>query len=146
MVTETRNQQFKRYKEEVDYIIGEVLDQEDNSDIHRALQKYNYKNLMDMVSSSDSEINALDFIDDKGNVTELKKYDLAKVCLFRDFYHSCKQTGHTFSNIGDWKKITCEEYGELRTNAPTTSTPKPSNSTGNHSSGNHQATANTPIP
>ena len=90
MATETRSQRFKRYKEELDYIIGEVLDQEDNSDIHKALQKHNCKNLMDMVSSSDSEINALDFIDDKIDMTELKIYDLAKFYHFCDFYHSYK--------------------------------------------------------
>ena len=113
MTTETRNQRFKSYKEELEYNIGEVLDQEDDSGIHKALQKHKCENLIDLVSSSDSEINVLDFIDDKGDMTKLKIYDLAKVCLFRDFYHSCKQTGCTYSNIGDWKKIAPQEYDEF---------------------------------
>ena len=98
--------------EALDYIIGEVLDQDDDSDIHKALKKHKCKNLLDMVSLSDGEINALDFLDDTGDVIELKIFDLARVCQFRDFYHSCKKPGRVFNHIGDWKTITHEEFDE----------------------------------
>ena len=97
----------------LDYIISEVLDQEDDSNIHKALKQHKCKNLMDVVCLSDGEINALDFLDDTGDVIGLKIFDLARVRHFRDFYHSCKKIGRVFNNIGDWKTITREEFDEF---------------------------------
>ena len=82
MPVETHNQCHKRYKNELDHIIKEVLDQEDHSDIEKALKSHQFKNVLDLVSSTDGEINALDFIDENGDLIELKTYKLAKFCLF----------------------------------------------------------------
>ena len=85
MSVETRDQRHKRYKKELDHIIKEVLDQDDDSDIEKALKMHGCKNVLDIVSSTDSEINALDFINEKGDVTELTICESEKNSFFPRF-------------------------------------------------------------
>ena len=82
MATETRHQWRKWYKEEMDSVICDVLDQDNDSDIHKALEKHGCQSLIDIAMSSDGEINALDFLDEDGNIVELGIFNLAKVRLF----------------------------------------------------------------
>ena len=98
------------YKKKLDHIIKDVLDQEGDSDIEHAFKKHGYKCALDIFSANNSEIKALDFKDAAGDIMELKSFELAKIRIFREFYHSCKQEGRTFSNEGDWERITREEY------------------------------------
>ena len=78
MAVETCDQRRKRYKKKLDYILEEVLDQEEISDIHKALVKHECKTIIDVISSTDSEFNTLGFKDDSDDVVVLKKYELSK--------------------------------------------------------------------
>ena len=61
MAVETRDQRYKRYKKELDYVVKEVLDQDDGSDIEHALKKHGFKCVQDIISAIDSEVdNAID--------------------------------------------------------------------------------------
>ena len=71
MSVETRDQRHKRYKKELDHIIKDVLDQEDDSAIEKALENHMCKSVLDIINATDDDINALDYVDDKGNVIEL---------------------------------------------------------------------------
>ena len=51
MTVERCDQQYKRYKKELDYVIKEVLNQEDDSDIEYTLKKHGYKTVLAIVST-----------------------------------------------------------------------------------------------
>ena len=114
MADETRDQRYKRYKKELDHIIKVVLDQADDSGIEQAHKEHRCRSVLDIIIAKDSEINSLDFTDTLGNVIKLTTCDLSRVCQFKNFYHWSKQTGRSFNTIGEWERITCEEYNNFR--------------------------------
>ena len=83
MSVETRDQRHKQYKKELDHVIKEVLDQDNDSAIEKALKMHRYKNVLDLVCSTDGEINALDFINKKCDVIKLTMYELKKFAFPR---------------------------------------------------------------
>ena len=109
MVVETREQQYKRYKKELDHIIKEVLDEENDSDIKKPLQEYRYENISDMVSLKDSGIIALDFTDDSGDVIEQKFVTYQECAVFKNFT-ACVSKQDVLSTILKTGKILPKFY------------------------------------
>ena len=98
------------YSKVLSYILEEVLNQENGNDIHECLQQHGCKNVFDLVDLTATEIKALDFQDDEGNIFELGIYDMKKIHMFQAFYkHHVKQEG-TFNTISEWEKLTYDDF------------------------------------
>ena len=108
----------KREKEELDYIVSSVLEQGDDSNISKALEQHGCRSVIDLITSPDALLEALDFkyTDKDGNqgIVELINYEINILKQFVKFYAYLLQQGRTFTGDGDFKTIATEEFRQFR--------------------------------
>ena len=94
----TRKEKLKLQKDQLMYVIKEVLFEEEDSNIAKALNSHGCESMRDLIGLLDKELHALDFKNDDGDIIELKTFKLSKLRLFQEYFRKCLKEGYEFKN------------------------------------------------
>ena len=110
----TRQERLQQQQEQLNYIVEEVLDKGEDSNIAKALKTHGYNSISDLISAERSEINALDFKNDEGDIVEFLTAERNILWVFQQYFEYCINQGQSFKSTEDYKQMDCEDFDEFR--------------------------------
>lgn len=127
----TRTNKKKAFR----HIVKNVLDPDhEDTDmklfIIEAFSKAKFSTIVDLISTNDTNISKLDYIDDDNNVVTLAKVPISILQNFNKYVQHLLKEGNenTFQSLEDWTKINVDDFDDFRVSLvnldPTTSTEK----------------------
>ena len=109
----TRKERLKQQEECLKYIMEEILDEAEDSNIAKSLKNHKCNNVYELVGLSDQEIKALDFKNNEGDIVELKIFEISKLYFSQEYFKRCKSEGHVFKTTEDFKSLEYDNFMEF---------------------------------
>ena len=106
----TRKERLKQQEERLKYVMEEILDEAEDSNIAKSFKNHKCSNVYELVGLSDQEIKSLDFKNNEGNIVELKIFEISKLRFFREYFKRCKNEGHVFKTTEDFKALEYDDF------------------------------------
>ena len=110
-----RMERLKADLSELEYIVSEVLDQGDNSNMIKSLKFHGINNTVQLLAMDNKFLDALTFKNAQNNFVSLGIFSRQKLRFFRKFYDYSYHNGRLFDDIGSFYSMTYEEYHDFLT-------------------------------
>ena len=109
MVT-TKSERKAIEKEQLQYIIEEVMDEEADSNLSKALTYNNCDSFIKLMELSPERIEVLGFRDTKGKLVGLKIFEKSTLDLFLRYCEKCITEGNPLRTTEDIKRLNYDDF------------------------------------
>ena len=100
-------------KEQLEYFLQEVMDEDKDSNLTKALTYNKCKGFTDLMGYSSERVVALSFKDTKGKVIELRSFEISLLDLFIKYCVKCINEGNPLRTTEDVKLLNYEDFREF---------------------------------
>ena len=110
----TKSQRKAMAKEQLKYVIEEVMDEDTDSNLHNALTYNNCDSFVKLMGLSLERIEALNFRNTQGKLVELKIFEKSTLELFLKYCDKCITEGNPLRTTDDIKRLNYDDFCEFR--------------------------------
>ena len=128
----TKSQRKAMAKEQLKYVIEEVMDEDTDSNLHNALTYNNCDSFVKLMGLSSERIEALNFRNTQGKLVELKIFEKSTLELFLKYCDKCITEGNPLRTTDNIKRLNYDDFCEfcitynLPSSTPSIATSNPS--------------------
>ena len=100
-------------KEQLEYVLQEVMDEDKDSNLTKALMYNKCKGFTNLMGYSTERIESLSFKDSKAKVIELRSFEISTLDLFLKYCAKCVNEGNPLRTTEDVKLLNYEDFCEF---------------------------------
>ena len=108
----TKSERKAMEKEQLEYVLQEVMDQDNDSNLTKALTYNKCNGFTDLMGYSSERVEDLSF-KDKGKVIELRSFEISLLDLFLKYCVKCINEGNPLRSTEDVKMLNYEDFCEF---------------------------------
>ena len=112
VVTKTKRKAME--KEQLEYVLQEVMDEDKDSNFTKALTYNKCKGFTDLMGYSSERVEALSFKDTKGKVIKFRSFEISLLDLFLKYCVKCINEGNPLRTTEDVKMLNYEDFCEFQ--------------------------------